>query len=75
MELRHIACPHGKGSDQSQSAAQPPEAVSLKSWPHRPLPADVRRARRMDVANDAHGAGETLAPPPLSTAGVNGIPT
>ena len=45
------------------------------AWPHELLPSDVRRARRLDVANDAHGAGETFALPPLSTAGVNEIPT
>ena len=54
---------HDKGSDQSQSAAQSPEAVSLKSWPHEPLPTDVRRSRRLDVANDAHGAGGRLSHP------------
>ena len=72
MEFRHTACHHGKGSGQSQSAAQPPEAVPLKSWPHGPLPTDVRRPRRLDVVNDAHGAGETLAPPPLETADLDG---
>ena len=72
MESRHIACHHGKGSDQSQPAAQSPQAVSAKPYAHGPLPADVRRSRRLDVVNDAHGAGETLAPPPLETAGIDG---
>ena len=39
---------------------------------HGPLPADVRRSRHLGVANDAHGAGETLAPPPLETAALDG---
>ena len=44
-----------------------------KSWPHGPLLADVRRSRRLDVANDAHGAGETLTPLPLSmVVGIDG---
>ena len=41
---------------------------------HGPLPTDVRRSQRQDVANDAHGAGETLTPPSLSMAVINGIP-
>ena len=43
-----------------------------QTWSHRPLQPDVRRSRRLDVANDAHGAEDTLAPPPLSMAGTNG---
>lgn len=57
MESRHIACHHGKGSDQNQSAAQLPEAASAKSWPHELLPTDVGCSQRLDVANDAHRAG------------------
>ena len=43
MELRHIACPHGKGSNQSQSAAQLPEAASVKSCPSQALLARTAR--------------------------------
>ena len=72
MEFRHIACPRGKGSDQSQSAAQSPQAVSAKPSAHGPLPADVRRSQCQDAANDAHGAGETCTSPPLETADLVG---
>ena len=43
-----------------------------QTWPRRPFQIDVRRSQRLAVANDAHGAEETLAPPPLSVAGTNG---
>ena len=52
-----------------------PSRLRRCRWSHGPtgpLLADVRRSRRLDVANDAHGAGETLAPPPLETAGIDG---
>ena len=44
----------------------------LIQGPTGPLPTNVRCARRLDVANDAHGAGETCASPPLETADLDG---
>ena len=62
MESRHIACPHGKGSDQSQSAAQSPQAVSAK--PYRSQPMCV--ARNAWTMRATHMVWvETLAPPPF----------
>ena len=39
VEPRHFACHHGESRDQSQSAAQSPEAVSLEALPYGAAPS------------------------------------
>jgi len=43
-----------------------------QTWSHRPLQPDVRRSRRLDVANDAHRLGAARGGPDFNDTASGG---